>query len=98
MRLYDKQFPHRAGAVLGCHMGPDGLAKGGSAEPGCGCAACELTKSGLGWGDKYRANGDSRDPNYTGASADVLRWCREIGKDLDGAFNRWQHGMGGVEI
>lgn len=96
VQLYDKRFPHRAGSVLGCHMGPDGRAKDGAIRPGCNCKACELMKSYLGWGDSYRANMDGGEELW--GSLDGLRKCREIGKDLDGAFNRWQHGMVGVEV
>ena len=42
---YGKAFPHRAGRVRGCHMGPDGAAVDGAARPGCHCRACELTNT-----------------------------------------------------
>jgi hypothetical protein len=63
MARYDKAFPHRAGKVRGCHMGPDGYAAGGVARPGCHCKACEVTNTdrqhaGLGRMDGYEATGD----------------------------------------
>ena len=92
MELYGKAWPHRAGAVKGCHMGADGQAKDGLASPGCQCRACESTNT----------NGREDSPFWNaGMSQDIghpigeLPWPRWMGKDLETAWANWQaHGAG----
>jgi len=86
--LYGKRFPHRAGAVLGCHMGADGMARDGVARSGCSCKACEVTTDLLNLADTFRAN--SNRAEVLEGSISSLRRARDLRKDLDGAFSRWQ--------
>jgi hypothetical protein len=74
---YGKTFPHRAGKVRGCHMGPDGQAKDGIARPGCTCRACELTNTVNDWAGFGRQDNreETRDPLH--AQRTPAEWRRE---------------------
>ena len=93
MELYGKAFPHRAGAVRGCHMGPDGQAKDGQASPGCQCRACESTNTNAGWDQTWNV-GMAQD---IGHRIPKLPWPRWMGKDLETALEAHQRHYTGVE-
>jgi hypothetical protein len=87
MELYGKAWPHRAGAVKGCHMGADGQAKDGMASPGCQCRACESTNTNGREDSPFWNAGMAQD---TGHPIAKVPWPAWMGRDLETALAKWQ--------
>lgn len=94
--LYGKSFPHGAGKVNGCHMGPDGQALDGVPRPGCHCRACNATNSVLNAGSGNAWSAADLQEQWGGA-ARKLPWPEWMGKNAETAFANWQAHNAGVE-